>query len=351
MYPPAPFTTCIIADTLVENEIGDIDPLERTGLLFSGGVDSIYSMITNLDRHPRLIMIWGVEGHPYPQYSDYWTKTISTYSEFARRTGIKFHIVKTDVLELLDARRIEHDFHELLLDGTFWARLQHSLVLLPLLAPLSVDRFDRLLIAATNDPTHPYAKHPWGSRPSTDEKIRWGNVQVNHHGYIPRPQKIMGPISEYLMNHELPLRVCLKRKQEAEKLNCSTCEKCFRTIASLVLAGTDPNRCGFTVDDSTFHSMRNMFERGKLDNESIVAYWKPIKKAIPEPLEHNLFNCKHFFEWFKSFDIESKEKNVWFFRDLYNNLPYTLSKGLDALYKTLGIRIHDHSPVRPSHEG
>jgi len=311
VYPYAPFTTSIYADLLVENQIGEVDSSERTALLFSGGVDSIYSLITNLDLKPQLIMIWGVEGSPYPKYSRYWEKVISIYSELAAKIGVRFNVIKTDAQELLDPRRIEHDFHKSLLDGTFWARLQHSLVLIPLTAPLSIHRFDRLLIAATNDPSHPYLKHPWGSRPSTDEKIVWADLEVKHDGYIPRPEKIMGPISGYLKKGTLPLRVCLKRRREHEKLNCSNCEKCFRTIAPLVLAGLDPNSYDFEVDASTFQSMRAMFEKGEFDNESIEAYWKPIQRMIPESLDRNPYNSKAFFEWLRNYDLKSKEKDVW----------------------------------------
>jgi hypothetical protein len=348
MYPDAPFTTTINADMLVENSIRKSNFVRRTALLFSGGVDSIYSLITNIDLKPRLIMIWGVEGQPYPQYSEYWKRVISTYWEFAGKLGVRFHLVKTDALDVLDAKRIEHDFHEPLRDGTFWARLQHSLVLLPLTAPLSLNRFDRLLIAATNDPTHPYSRHPWGSQPRTDEKIAWADLRVKHDGYIPRPEKIVGPIKEYFKTDELSLRVCLQRRREPEKLNCSKCEKCLRTIAPLVLAGLDPNKCGFEVDDSTFRSMKTMLEDGKLDNESIEAYWKPIQRIIPETIDHAPFGSEAFFEWFSHFNLKSKDKNVWMYRDIYNKIPYAFSKYLDVLYKVMGVNIHDHSPIRPA---
>jgi len=84
-YPDAPFTTRIIADTLVENEVGEIDPSERTGLLFSGGVDSTYTLLTHLDLQPRLITVWGVDHYPYPENAVQWQKIISTYSEFAEK--------------------------------------------------------------------------------------------------------------------------------------------------------------------------------------------------------------------------------------------------------------------------
>lgn len=50
MYPEIPFTTNINTDILVENSIGEIETSKRTALLFGGGVDSTYSLITNIDR-------------------------------------------------------------------------------------------------------------------------------------------------------------------------------------------------------------------------------------------------------------------------------------------------------------
>jgi len=83
MYPKIPFTTEIKADKVVENK-NRVDPSERTGLLFSGGIDSTYSLVSNLRLKPRMIMIWGIEGHPYPKYLDYWKNVISTYSNRRR---------------------------------------------------------------------------------------------------------------------------------------------------------------------------------------------------------------------------------------------------------------------------
>jgi hypothetical protein len=48
MYPMAPYATKINTQVLAQNRIGPVDPTERTSLLFSGGVDSTYSLITNL---------------------------------------------------------------------------------------------------------------------------------------------------------------------------------------------------------------------------------------------------------------------------------------------------------------
>ncbi len=49
IYPKAPFTTNIMANSLVENKIENTNSEERTAQLFSGGVDSTYTLITNID--------------------------------------------------------------------------------------------------------------------------------------------------------------------------------------------------------------------------------------------------------------------------------------------------------------
>lgn len=347
MYPKAPFTTNIMANSLVDNKIENINSEERTAQLFSGGVDSTYTLITNIDLKPRLIMIWGLEGYPYPYCPKYWEMIRTTYSEFAKRKGLIFNFIETNAREILNEKRIEHDFHELIYEGTFLARLQHSLVLLPLAAPLSIGRFNHLLIAASCDSTYPYDKHPWASQPRTDEKIAWASLQVKHDGYIHRSKKIMNLIKEYLKDNKLLLRVCLDPEHAREKLNCSSCEKCFRTIVPLVLAGIDPNNCGFKVDNSTFKLMKSMFEKKKV-NDMPQREWRALQAMIPDKIENDLYGSREFFEWFKGIDLNLTQKDVWIYRDLYNRLPYSISRWLDKFFYKIGIDIHEHSPIHPT---
>ncbi len=69
----------------------------------------------------------------------------------------------------------------------------------------------------------------------------------------------------------------------------------------------------------------------------------------PRNIENDLYGSKEFFEWFRTFDLNSAQQNVWFYRDLYNKLPYPLSRMLDIFFfHRIGINIHDHSPIRPA---
>ena len=342
-YPRAPFKTEIHAEKLVENKINITDQ-NRTGLLFSGGVDSTYSLINNIEHNPRLLMIWGVDNFAFPEHSDHWLKMIKVYKEFSNKQNLSFHIVKTNISQLLNDRKIEHSFHRELYDGSFRFALQHSLVLLPTFAPLSINRFDKLLISSgtTHELVVQAINKPRAARPWADEKIVWANLEVDHHGLIGRHEKVLG-IKDYVENNELTLRVCLKSKLIDGNLNDSTCEKCLRTIASLVLAGVDPNECGFKVDKSTFPNMKSFWEKRK--TFGVDHTWREISTLIPDQYDFDYYGSKEFFEWFKDFDFKIIEKN-WFYTDLYMRLPYRLARLLDTIYKKLDINVHESPTLR-----
>ena len=346
MFPEAHFGTRINADMIIENE-SKLKSEDRTGLLFSGGVDSTYSLLSNLDLKPKLIMYWGVEGYPYPKYTDYWEKVISTYSEFARRMGLTLHIIKTNPLEVLHHRRIEHDFHKQLYDGTLWGRLQHSLVLLPLTAPLSIGRFDQLLIASSAYPGASWIQVPTSRRPETDERISWAHLQVRHDGAIPKSEKIMGHIAEFLRNDKLLLRVCLNRRHEQKELNCGYCLKCITTIIDLFLAGVDPSFCGFNFNNTELEKMKSFFKNEKV-SRGYIDLWKEVQIKIPYGTKYDVLGFNKFLKWFKEYNLNSMEKNVWIYRDIYHKLPFTIAKVLNEVYEIMGIKIFEHTPVRPS---
>jgi hypothetical protein len=328
MYPKASFNTEIQADKLVDNKINPKDPQNTTGILFSGGVDSIYTMVQNIELNPQLVMLWGIDNFAYPEHSDHWEKTISIYKKFAERKKLKLYIAKTNISQILDNRRIEHRYHKELYNGRFRSALQHSLVLLPTAAPLSIGRFNHFQIAASGQPRFDYTLRPRAAISKADEKIIWADLKVEHHGFIGRVPKVIA-IRDYLEKENLILRVCLRSKLKNGMINEGTCEKCLRTIASLALMGLDPNNHGFHVDESTFKAMRDMWENRKTALYGTT--WRNMKDLASKQMPPDIHGSQAFFDWFKDFDFESIEKN-WFYTDLYNQLPYWIARYLDKLY-------------------
>ena len=345
IHPDIPFTTEIRAEKLVKNKLQADKHDERTGLLFSGGVDSTYSMIKNLESKPRLIMIWGVDNFPYPENSIQWNHIYSTYKEQANRLGLQIHLIKTNISRVLNHRRINHDFYKMLHGGSVGALLQHSLPLLTSTAPLSFGRFDKLLIAASSGTSYDFEKFPWGSSPEVDEKILWADLEVIHDGAIDRHMKIIDTIKEFHMQEPLQLRVCLRKLNKA-MLNDSTCEKCLRTIVPLTMIGVDPNTFGFKLDENSFKILKKMITRGELSPVLVEGHWIPIKKSIPDNMTYDQNGSREFLQWLKQYDLYSTHKNMELYRKIYFSLPYYLAKNLDKLYMKMGLHIHEGSPRR-----
>lgn len=331
MHPQLPFNTEIYVNKLVENDFKDTP--SHTALLFSGGLDSTYSLFNNIALNPRLIMIHGSDIHTSEVI--FWEKVKTKHSNFAKREGLLINFIQSNTREILNESRVNYDYrkpHKM----NFWLYLRHSLLLLGLTAPLSIGRFNRLIIAATRTIETPSCNYPMASVPNTDEKIAWGNLRVKHDGYIYRHKKIMA-LKKYIKEHELKLRVCFSKY---EKLNCSKCEKCLRTITPLVLIGIDPNKCGFKVDNSTFSLIRYLFENKKITQLKWILHWQPLQKLIPDEIESDIYGSKNFFNWFKTLNTDSVMKHHMAFKDyldiIYYKLPYPISKFLYSLF----IQLH-----------
>jgi len=142
------------------------------------------------------------------------------------------------------------------------------------------------------------------------------------------------------------LRVCLNRKDAPDSLNCNLCDKCFRTIAQLVQSEVDPNKFGFKVDYSTWDNMKSFYTHKK----GLFYSDLNTQSVIPEIIEYDLFGSKDYFEWFKEYK-SSESMDMWYYRDLYDFLPYPLAKVLDKVYRILKIDIHkDPTPTLPKYK-
>jgi hypothetical protein len=346
VYPRAPFQTDIIAHRLTDS------PSKPAGsaLLFSGGLDSTYSLFHNISARPGLVLVLGTDvDNSSPAHQDYVQKT---YARFAEQEGLPFHAVRTSGLDLLNQERLNHFFakysgkHQ----AGYWNGIGYALGHMGQAAPLSTGRFDRLLFAASywHEYTDPL-EHPDASSPLTDEAISWANVHVEHDGPTDRQEKIRRLKNEFL-NHRIQLRVCWARGEllsSPDQLNCNRCEKCLRTIASLLQAHIDPNICGFRVDASTMEVMRFLFKKRLLPQKSLSVWWKPIQKNIPDQISYDLHGSRSFFEWFKKVRLESRaRKFLPTLFGLYKFFPYGISHLAKKTFydRRQGFKIYE--PIR-----
>lgn len=318
IYPKLPFRTRLVVDRLVDNRY---ESNADVALLFSGGLDSTYSLFSNLALKPRLIMIFGT--YDIPILNAPLQKTLEKeYSTLTDQEGLTLSIIRTNALELLNLHRLDHTFtrlHEKILRG-YWEGIGYMLSHIGQTAPLSIGRFDHLLAATGSIPVRqcPYPAD-WIGR-SSNGGIGWANIDLEWHGDLFRHEKAFF-LKDFLDAHRSRLRVCLNTGWSQHLINCNNCHKCLLTITILMAADIDPATCGFSMDPSTFS--RAMKAIHDADARFIALLWKPLQQAIPDVVILNDYGARRFFEWFKAVNLDSVSRpNRSLLSRLYSASPY-----------------------------
>jgi len=315
--PGLPFCTKIVSDERVTNVFAEDG---RCGVLFSGGLDSTSSFLTNKENVSTLVMVGGTEDLPLRD-RHYWERIRDLAASFAKRNGVAIHFAESNWLDVLDASHLVQDFAVPLAgprrrdDVTNWEEV-FRLALLGICAPVAAcERLRTLLMASTYSAE---VLEALGIPGFVEKNLRWGDLAVGRDSEdLTRQQKIRNVIAPYLRENEggLPLRVChpinLERNRKLRQrglLNCSECPKCRRTMLGLLLDGIDPRRCGF--EQGSFSSERirqQLANRSIIFTGSLLEFWTDMKRHIDDrpslATELNLWNTNGFFDWLASYDL------------------------------------------------
>lgn len=207
-------------------------------VFFSGGVDSSYSLLENKGRITAIITMLGLD---VPLSDAAETQRLETMAqETAAAQGLEAVVIETDMAEVFHpiASWLEHH-------GSALAAVGHMLA----------DRFDRVIIASSGDETAWHS--PWGSHPAVDPLFGSALLAVEHHGLVPRFDKIARVTRDGPMMARL--RVCNKSRR-----NCGQCDKCTFAMRAIEVAGAEalavtfppfqPRRGGLRIVDDAFLS-------------------------------------------------------------------------------------------------
>lgn len=182
---------------------------QRTGSFFSGGVDSLYSMIRqpNID---SLIFVHGIDMQldNHAQFE----QVLRANQELAAHFGKTLIALVSNIRQFVTG----HGFSWRLGLGGGLASVAHLLDLATVIIPASDSHL---------------AVHPYGSHPITDPM--WGSesTELIHHGLMRRIDK-----TRVIATHPYAidrLRVCWMD----DGYNCGKCFKCLRTMTALHLLG------------------------------------------------------------------------------------------------------------------
>jgi hypothetical protein len=304
MYPDLDWGGSIKADRLVATE--ERDP--AVGVLFSGGVDSVYSSLSISDAQ----LLVTVRGSDIALDNDPgWDAVRRQAAGFGKARGHRNAFVLSNFRRFLDVPALERRWP--ILDD-WWAGAQHGLGLLGLLAPLVPT--GRVVIAATHTPD--YHGKPSGSNPTLDTSVRWGGTTVEHYGFqTTRQDKVRAIVAA--KGPPSRLRVCFSNAY-GDGHNCEVCEKCLRTFAALIVAGADPTDHGFTRSmASGTRIIRRRFATYRVAfGPNHTWHWTMIQEAA-EKMASELSSSdtdagrRALLDWLVAFDFARYERRWQFF--------------------------------------
>lgn len=269
---------------LVENLETNIYDNEQSTMLFSGGVDALYTY-SRLDTNElQLVTIHGadIEINNTAQ----WKKIKEVNQELQLTVQNPKHFLRSNVRNFY-AFKVE----KLIYNNTqdWWTYIQHGLALTSLLAPITYKNgLGKVYIGSTLDNSK--KTMPWGSS-YIDNFIAWGTTQVIHHGQEANRFNKMRLLCEYFEEKKIPtpFRVCYHHLNT--KLNCSECTKCYRAIVTLIVLGKDPRNFGFEIA-SINNSVEGFYDKliaviqKQVFNQAVYFYWieiydKMVKHEVP----------------------------------------------------------------------
>jgi hypothetical protein len=293
------FSTQILTEKTTNNSFHT----NRDAILYTGGLDSLTSLLRNKDQRPTMICIWGAS-HPFPENSNP-KKKREWETNFQNQFFNEFKIccVYTNAgniinEKLLVDRYLKEDIHS----DDWWETVSHGLTLTGLSAPITaVERTANLLMASShfNEPNLPH-----GSSVFSLVNMKWANTQVIYDsGDLSRQDKIRDIFKGNIQYYGY-LHVC--NNIRSKKQNCSHCEKCFRTIIGLIMEGIDPNDCNFSVHNGILDYIKICLQKGWIHfGYDQIGVWQDIQDHVATKCR--IYNADTFFTWFRNFRFSEYE--------------------------------------------
>ena len=238
MFPETRFLGKVIPERIVETKTNI--KTEEVAMFFSGGLDSVQTLISHIDEKPDLISIWGSDIKYDNEVG--WNVLYDVLSNEASKLGLPLITIRS-AFRLFDKEgELDRSFSKQLKDG-WWHGVKHGIALIGHVAPLAyLYGYKTLYIASTNSVEDKNVR--CASNPATDNKIRFCGTKIVHDGYEYNRQDKAHNIVEYCIKNEtkIALHVCWKTQTGS---NCCVCEKCYRTIFNLLVESADPKDYGF----------------------------------------------------------------------------------------------------------
>ena len=259
------YRTKIHAKRILKNNY----PAKRSSMLFSGGVDAYATYFRHHQSPLDLITIHGADVEIEDTIQ--WERVLELNETEELLDTNRKHYIKSNL------KTFYKPHVELLLPYPgWWGKVQHGLALNAIVAPLSVINGYRINYIASS-----YTEDidiAWGSTPELDNNIKWGNTKIIHDGYELKREEKIGWIVNTAKNLSKPINIRVCYSLLNRSVNCSKCEKCYRTIIALILNNVNPNKYGFDIDIKIYNQVLTKLNNGFSSKGEEYFWWEILEK-------------------------------------------------------------------------
>lgn len=265
MYPFIEFKGEIICKNIVDYTY---DVQNNSVALFSLGLDSTNTVISNLDKNLTLVSLHGSD---IPLNEDEGFENFSSaVNSFASRICSEVIYVKSNFRENLHYKNLDATLPGEM-KKSWWHQFQHGIAIISHAAIVAYFKKSKNIFIASSlsDQSAKFNNVKYdrcASSPIIDNNFKFSNCSVIHDGYeYERIDKLKNVI-RYAREHDpVFLRVCFTSKKG---YNCSRCDKCSRSILGLISENEDPKDYGFKVNETTLPNIKKNLDNLKMGKQT-----------------------------------------------------------------------------------
>lgn len=329
MYPDFMEGGEIVADEVTASQYTE-EP--ETGLLFTGGVDSMATYLDHRERDPHLITMQGWVFKSTE--SERWSAVRNHVESFAAERGLDCHFIESNLKGYINGGMLDAHYRRHL-SASWYGGVGCGLGLLGLCAPLAaVSGIGDLHMSATY--YEGVSDYHWGSNPDVDDEVEWSGTRCFHDGFNLTRQDKIERIARYIdeTGDDFVLQTCNNQVE-----NCSRCRKCSRTIVGLLIAGIDPNRVGYDFDEENLTQIRNLLDEQGFRLDEKLWWWENMQRVIDLDRDFPVHEeeVSEFLDWFSEVDLEQRmnehkaPRSTRLKHAMLRNLPYWAYSRLSRL--------------------
>lgn len=333
MYPMINFSGSLQVHSVIKNIQIEKKNSEKTLCFFSGGVDSLNTLIQHRNEYPILLSIWGSD--VALDDIDGWNKISRLIDSTAQYFELQSQKIKSSFRYFLNENSLSQKIAKTG-DG-WWHGFQHGIGIVSHAAPIAwLYNSPKCYFSSSFSSKDPI-ELPCASHPNIDGKVRFSCTQIIHDGFEQSRQDKIDTIVLFknMTNNDIKLHVCW---QTTGGRNCNKCEKCLRTILGIITSGANPEDFGFHYDVKYMKNLKKILNR-RINNISYLLMLYNYLSTQKAFKKNNIAKKYRELKWFNDIKIEeymleSKHPSTIFkITNIYYTIKYYMLKILSKTYK------------------